>query len=583
MLHRISFDLLTFIAWLMKSITFPPPATSFLISVIGSLIGTIGHAIPFPDRTPGNKLTASDAADDDEFGYSIAQSGDLLVVGAHLEDGPGLDRGAAYVFDLRSGSQIFKLTAADAQDSDRFGLSVAVANRLCVVGAPEEDGDGTNRGSVYVFDLSTGEQQFKLVASDARDGDQFGYAVAVFGRRAIIGAWRAEGSGDPASADKGAAYIFDLVTGEEIARFSATDGENADYFGAAVAIFGNMALVGAYREDGGGSEHGAAYLYEIDTGIEVAKLTASDAGDLEFFGRSVALNDRSILVGAHRNSGGGSNRGAVYVFDFVTLEERFKLTASDAADNDEFGFSSCLSGDLAVVGAHLDAGNGGSQRGKAYAFDLVTGEELATFTAADAENADRFGISVCLEGDKAFVGAFREDGMGSSRGAAYGFVVPDVRPDNLIGSTIGSNMGKNVWNSSGTGQTVSAGSSRLAKVSAWLTVTANGNGSDDFRISGQSGDRDFQITYTRHHATQRANITASMIAGLHSEPNLDPVESGRLIRAEVTPSPALKKRVRKGKRFRFVYTRRNFVAKMTTVSETWSTRSDVVVFSVGTR
>lgn len=161
--------------------------------------------------------------------------------------------------------------------------------------------------------------------------------------------------------------------------------------------------------------------------------------------------------------------------------------------------------------------------------------------------------------------------------------MPDARPDNLIGSTVGSNVGKHLWNSNGAGQTLSAGSSKLAKVSAWLTVAAKGNSSDDYRISGQSGDRDFQITYTRHHATQRANITASMIAGLHSEPNLDPLESSRLIRAKVTPSPTLKKRARKGKRSRFVYTRRNFVAKMTTVSETWSTRSDVVVLSVGTR
>lgn len=540
------------------------------------------EALPFPNRTPGNKLTAADAADDDEFGYAVAQSGDLVVVGAPLEDGAGSNRGAAYVYDTRTGAEIYKLTADDGEDDDRFGLSVGVANRLCVVGAPEEDGPGSNQGAAYVFDLDTGLQLFKLTPADAGDGDQFGYSVAVFGNRAIIGAWRAEEAGDLATVDKGAAYVFDLSTGTELARFAASDGESADYFGTAVAIYGNMALVGAYREDGSGSEHGAAYLYEIDTTTEVAKLTASDAGDNEFFGRSVALNDRAILVGAHRDSGAGSNRGAVYVFDFETLEERFKLTASDAEDGDEFGFASCLSGDIALVGAHLESG-AGSQRGKAYAIDLTSGEELAVFTAPDAENADRFGISVCLEGDLAFVGAFREDGAGSSRGAAYGFIVPDVRPDNWIGSGPRSGVGDGIYNTTGAGQTLAAFSNKLAPVSAWLTITADGNTSDDCLVSGRGGNADFKVTYTRHHSTQRGNVTAAMIAGTHAETNLDPAESGRLIKVEVTPSPKLKRKVKKGKRFRILYLRKSFATTLTTTSQTWTGRSDAVVFSAGTR
>lgn len=563
------------------------PASSAALSLITILLSlTAGnlHALPFPDRTPGNKLTASDAADDDEFGYAVAQSGDLVVVGAHFEDGAGTNRGAAYVYHAGTGSEIFKLTADDAGDNDRFGLTVAVSNRLCIVGAPEEDGAGTNRGAAYVFDLLTGEQLFKLTATDAADGDQFGYCVAISGKRAIIGAWRAEETGLPSGADRGAAYVFDLTTGTEITKLIASDAGDADYFGTSVAIHGNTALVGAYREDGPGMNRGAAYLFEIDTATEIAKLTASDAGDEEFFGRSVALNDRTILVGAHRDSGAGSNRGAVYVFDFDSLEERFKLTASDAADNDEFGFAASLSGDLALVGAHLEAGTGGTHRGKAYAFDVTTGEELATFTASDSDDFDRFAISVSLEGNRAFVGAFREDGTGSSRGAAYGFIVPNVRPDNLIGTAPGSSgTGNDIYNASGAAQTLAMTSTRLAPVQAWLTITADGNVSDDYRVSGGGGNGDFRVTYTRYHSTRRTNVTAAMIAGTHVETNLDSVESGRLIKADITPSAQLKRKVKKGKRKRIVYLRKSYTTALTTTSETWETRSDTVKLSVGTR
>lgn len=564
--------------------TYPPLSRSIcLASTLFSLTGESARSLPFPDRSPANKLTASDAADDDEFAYALAQSGNLVVVGAHLEDGAGSNRGAAYVYDAGTGSEVYKLTASDGENDDRFGLAVAVANRICIVGAPEEDGAGTNRGAAYVFNLETGEELFKLTASDARNGDQFGYSVAIMGKRAIIGAWRAEGASESPSADKGAAYVFDLTTGAEIVRLTASDGENADYFGASVAIHGNVALVGAYREDGAGSERGAAYLFEIDTATEIAKLSAETPDDDAFFGRSVALNDRTILVGAHRDGGNGINRGAVHVFDFATLEERFKLTASDAEDNDEFGFASSLSGDLALIGAHLESGSGGSQRGKAYAYDVITGEELAVLTAPDTENQDRFGISVSLEGERAFVGAFREDGAGSSRGAAYGYTIPNVRPDNLIGPRPGAGAGNDVYNGSGSEQTLSMGSSRLAPVQAWLTITADGNRSDDFVLSGHGGNQDFKVTYTRHNSTRQSNITAAVVAGTHLEANVDPSESGRLVKAEVAPSSNLKRRVKKGKRTRITYLRKSFATVLETTSQTWETRSDAVVFSVFTR
>ena len=109
------------------------------------------------------RLTAFEAADGDRFGYSVAISVDTVVVGAYGEDGAGSDRGAAYVFERnQSGAdhwgQVTKLAASDAADSDNFGWSVAISVDTVVVGAYLEDGAGTNRGAAYIFVL----QQCKI-------------------------------------------------------------------------------------------------------------------------------------------------------------------------------------------------------------------------------------------------------------------------------------------------------------------------------------------------------------------------------------------------------------------------------------
>ncbi len=134
-----------------------------------------------------------------------------------------------------------------------------------------------------------------------------------------------------------------------------------------MAVSGNTAVVGAYREDAGGSNAGAGYVFVRDEGGagnwgQVKKLLASDAQSEDIFGWSVALNGDTAVVGAQSEDAGGSNAGAVYVFgrDEGGAGNRGqvkKLTAADAQAGDFFGQSVTVSGDTAVVGAHgEDAG-----------------------------------------------------------------------------------------------------------------------------------------------------------------------------------------------------------------------------------
>ena len=161
------------------------------------------------------KLLASDAQTGDGFG-SVAVSGDIAFVGAFQEDGAGSQAGAAYIYQRGLGGadnwgELKKVIASDAEAGDEFGASVAISGDTAVVGKPRDDAGGSLAGAAYVFGRDQGGvdnwgEANKLTASDAETGDRLG-GVAVSGDTAIAGAPRE----DAAGADAGAAYIFDLL------------------------------------------------------------------------------------------------------------------------------------------------------------------------------------------------------------------------------------------------------------------------------------------------------------------------------------------------------------------------------------
>ncbi|MBL4591611.1 MAG: FG-GAP repeat protein, partial [Phycisphaerales bacterium] len=133
------------------------------------------------------KITASDAAAEDFFGSSVAISGTTAIVGADRDDDAGSESGSAYIFDTTTGQEFFKLTASDAEAGDLFGFSVAISGTTAIVGAVFDRNAGSFSGSAYIFDTTTGQQLFKLTASDAAPFDRFGFSVAISGTTAIVG------------------------------------------------------------------------------------------------------------------------------------------------------------------------------------------------------------------------------------------------------------------------------------------------------------------------------------------------------------------------------------------------------------
>ena len=396
----------------------------------------------FAPAVEAAKLTASDAAAGDEFGYSVAISGDTALVGSHYDDTPG----SAYIFQRDQGGadnwgQLKKLTASDGAADDNFGRSVALSGDTAIVGAYLDDDGGSASGSAYIFQRDQGGtdnwgEAKKLTASDDSTADEFGFAVAISGDTALVGA-RSE---DEAAIQAGAAYLFDRNHGGadnwgEAAKIIASDGATGDYFGFSVALSGDTALAGAYYDSDDGSWSGSAYLFERDQGGagnwgEVKKLTASDAAENDYFGKSVAISGDTALVGADGDDDGGSQSGSAYLFErdqggAGNWGETNKLTASDGAAGDTFSRSVALDGDTALVGAAWDDDNGGNS-GSAYFFERNQGGagawgEVGKVTASDGAAIDYFGYSVAIGGDNALVGAYSDDDDGSLSGSAYVF------------------------------------------------------------------------------------------------------------------------------------------------------------------
>ena len=207
------------------------------------------------------KLLASDGAAGDVFGFEVAVSGDTAVVGAFRDDDKGTESGSAYVF-VRSGTtwtQQAKLLASDGAAGDEFGFSVAVSGDTAVVGAFRDDDKGTESGSAYVFVRSgtTWTQQAKLLASDGRLFDIFGISIAVSGDTVVVGASFDDDNGSAS----GSAYVFARsgTTWTQQAKLLASDGAFFDTFGTSVAVSGDTAVVGAFRDDDKGTDSGSAW------------------------------------------------------------------------------------------------------------------------------------------------------------------------------------------------------------------------------------------------------------------------------------------------------------------------------------
>lgn len=356
------------------------------------------------------------------FGEWVAISGNLAVVGAHgVVEVP--------VFNATTGALL--MTLKNPASGIHFGRSVAISGTLAVVG----DTAAWPGGAAYVYDVTSGALLATL-RNPSTAAETMGGAVAISGNLAVVGAI--------GGSSGGVSYVFNAGTGGLVATLNNPNPTmiDDDEFGNAVAISGNLAVVGAWRDDPGGVyRSGSAHVFDATSGALLVTLDNPTPATWDVFGWSVAISENIAIVGAtgaRHDDFPDFPAGKAYVFNATTGALLAQLNDPASALYGEFGHSVAISGNLAVVGAPgkdviLPDGSAAFDTGRVCVFQATTGTFLAALDNPTPDDFDAFGSSVAISGNLAVMGAPKD-----SEGTAYVFhcaSLPELIRDYLLGCT----------------------------------------------------------------------------------------------------------------------------------------------------
>lgn len=408
----------------------------------GGTGGTGGGTLPATNYIVINNPNPYGTSEYDEFGIAVACNDTYAVIGSYLNDtADSSATGKAFIFSVADGSLVRTLSNpnnfGDAA-GDVFGSSVAISGNLVVVGAPGEQGTPDEFGSTYyagvayVFDVTTGALVHTLTNPSAvTTDDYFGAEVAIDGNYIAISA-----TGQIVSNNvTGVVYVYDATTGQLLHTLSD---DTAATFGTSLAINGTDLLIGAPYSMPPETNASRAFLYNIATGLEIRNFTNPEPvydSAPDMYGQSVSISANYVAIGA---PGAGEPdadpSGKVYIYsrstgDLVrTIDNPNDYTPNGT--NDEFGFSTAISGDYLIVGAPMEGepDNGdipGFNSGKIYIFDINTGQKLQTINnpnSYDAPANDQFARWLTASSTKILASSTHEgDINGFYSGVAYLF------------------------------------------------------------------------------------------------------------------------------------------------------------------
>jgi type IV secretory pathway protease TraF len=335
------------------------------------------------------KLVASDGGTLDRFGSSVAISGNTLVVGVPYDRiNNNVNAGSVYVFERHHGGlnnwgQVKKLVDSEGRFSDYFGSSVGISGNTVVASSINAE---YGRAAVSIFSRNQGGVnawgRVKKIASPQNGNYKFGTSIAISNRILIVGAPYTY----PLIPNPGVAWVFEqdqtnLSSWNMVKQLVSSDGQGNDYFGSAVSIDNDTVVIGTPYANDTHSGQGAAYLFERHQGGtnnwgQVKKLVASDGAYGDFLGMSVAVSGNTVVIGAsHDDFGNGDfNQGSAYAFKRNSggtnaWGQVRKLIASDRQKADFLGHAVTVEGNTVGVASAPDDVGTNINQGSVYLFN----------------------------------------------------------------------------------------------------------------------------------------------------------------------------------------------------------------------
>ncbi|MEW5917018.1 MAG: hypothetical protein AB1762_11455, partial [Gemmatimonadota bacterium] len=273
----------------------------------------------------------------------------------------GYTPGVAYLFAGTNGQALRTFPNPTPAEGDLFGWSIAGDSSKVFIGAPCDDSGAANAGSVYLFDNSTGELLRTFQKPIVTPNDSFGYSVAAFDGKLLVGAPR----DDTGAFQTGAVYLLDVETGALIRQFADPTPATGNLFGFAVASDGSRVFIGAPGDDAHGEDAGAVHVFDSSSGGFLRTIVYPEEAELGGygFGGALATSDATVLIGTKPDAWSGAR-----LFDSNT-GTHLRTFAPPNFYVGTFGSSVTLISNIAVVGSTNDGPR---------VYDAITGELFQT-------------------------------------------------------------------------------------------------------------------------------------------------------------------------------------------------------------
>ena len=422
--------------------------------------------IMFSQTKLGSDIDGEAASDQSGRSVSMSSDGTIVAIGAPYSDENGSNSGHVRVYQYSSGSWSQLGADIDGEASTNFsGWSVSLSSdgTIVAIGASNNDGNGSGSGHVRVYQYSSGT--WSQVGGDINGeavGDYSGHSVSLSsdGTIVAIGAYGNDGGGS----NSGHVRVYEYSSGSWSQVGGDINGEAVgDYSGHSVSLSsdGTIVAIGAYGNDGGGSNSGHVRVYEYSSGSwsQVGgDINGEAVGDYSGYSVSLSSDGTKVAIGSRYNGGGGSDSGHVRVYQYSSGSwSQVGADIDGEAADDQFGFSVSLSSDgtIVAIGSHYNDG-GGSDSGHARIYEYSSGSWSQLVPDINGEAAsDQSGKSVSLssDGTKVAIGAPYNDGGATNSGhvRVYDILTPEISSVSLAAdnSTITVTTSLSVYNSSG--------------------------------------------------------------------------------------------------------------------------------------